>query len=216
MRASVHLGWRVAAVFAFAATAALAVTLTRGAPMPAALTSARNAARGHAANGHAAKADGASGTPQCATSRLRISIGAGTEAADRAVTRYPLEFTNVSGAACTLSGYPEVAAYRDDGVLVEVGNAAGWDTSVAARRVLLAPGAIAHAAVIASVPGGPCRPVTATGLRVVPPGQSVARYVPHALRACSAAGPRAPVFLRVGAVQPGTGTAARSHSPGAA
>lgn len=210
MRASVRLGWRVAAVFAFAATAALAVTLTRGGPTRAALTSAKNAARGHAAN-----ADGASGTPQCATSRLRISVGAGTGAADRAVIRYPLEFTNVSGAACTLSGYPEVTAYRD-GVLVEVGNAAGWDTSVAARRVLLAPGATAHAAVIASVPGGPCRPVTATGLRVVPPGQSVARYVPHALRACSAAGPRAPVFLRVRAVQPGTGTPARSHSPGAA
>jgi hypothetical protein len=211
MRASGRLGWRVAAVFAFAATAALAVALTRGAPMRAALTSAKNAPRGHAAN-----ADGASGTPRCATSRLRISVGAGTRAADHAVTRYLLEFTNVSGAACTLSGYPEVAAYRDDGAAIEVGSAAGWETLVAARRVLLAPGAIAHAAVIASVPGGPCRPVTATGLRVVPPGQSVARYVPHALRACSAAGPRAPVFLRVRAVQPGTGTAARSHSPGAA
>lgn len=200
MRASVRLGWRIAAAVAFAATAALAVTLTRGAPMRAALTSAKHTASTHTAKGH-----GADGTAQCATSRLHISVGAGAPGADRAVTGYRLEFTNVSGAACTLSGYPEVAAYRGDGT--EVGNAAGRDTAVAARRVLLAPGATAHAAVTASVAAGPCRPVGATGLRVAPPGQSVARYVAHALRACSAAGPRAPVYLHVRAVQPGAGTA---------
>jgi hypothetical protein len=205
MRASIRLAWRVAAVVAFGATAALAVTLTRGAPAPAALTSARHMARGHSA------------TPWCAPSRLRISLGAApgtgvpvlTGAASRlaagAVTRYRLEFTNVSGAACTLSGYPEVAAYRDDGA--QVGNAAGRDTSVAARRILLAPGATVHTAVIASVSAGPCRPVVVAGLRVVPPGQPAARYIRHALRACSAAGPGAPVFLRVRAVQPDAGTA---------
>jgi Protein of unknown function (DUF4232) len=211
MRASVRLGWQATAVVAFAATAALAVTLSRGAPMHAALTSAK-----HTVNGRAANRPGASGTPQCAASRLRISVGPGTSdglLVDRAVTRYRLEFTNVSGAACTLSGYPEVAAYRDDDALAEVGNAAGRDTSVIAHRILLAPGATAHAAVIAAVAGGPCRPVTATGLRVVPPGQPIARYVPHALRACSAAGPRAPVFLHVRALQPGTGTMARQPRP---
>lgn len=212
MGAFIRLGWRVAAVVAFGATAALAVTLTRGAPAPAALTSARHTPRGHSS----------SATSWCAASRLRISLGAApgtgvpvlTGAASRlaagAVTRYRLEFTNVSGAACTLSGYPEVAAYRDDGA--PVGNAAGRDTSVAARRILLAPGATAHTAVIASVSAGPCRPVVAAGLRVVPPGQPVARYIRHALRACSAAGPGAPVFLRVRAVQPDAG-AARPRRP---
>ena len=122
------------------------------------------------------------------------------------VTRYRLEFTNVSGATCALSGYPEVAAYRGDGTMV--GNAAVLDTTVAARRVLLAPGESAYAAVVASVSPGACRPVIAAGLRVVPPGQSQARYIAHALKACSAAGPGAQSFLRVRAVQPGTGTAA--------
>ena len=89
-----------------------------------------------------------------------------------------------------------------------VGNAAVLDTTVAVRRVLLAPGASAHAAVIASVSPGACQPVIAAGLRVVPPGQSDARYIGHALKACSAAGPGAPVFLRVRAVQPGTGITA--------
>ena len=204
MRASVRLGWRVAAIVAFAATAALAVTLTRGAPMHAALTSNRHATKQHAARG----------TPRCVTSRLHITVGtaASTGAAALGVTRYRLEFTNVSGATCALSGYPEVAAYRDDGT--QVGNAAALDTTVAVRRVLLAPGASAHAAVIASVAPGACHPVMAAGLRVVPPGQSDARYIGHALKACSAAGLRAPVFLRVRAVQPGTGiTAARQPSP---
>jgi hypothetical protein len=73
---------------------------------------------------------------------------------------------------------------------------------VAARHIVLAPGASAHAAVTASVSRGPCQPVVAAGLRVVPPGQKVASYIRHTLRACSAAGPRAPVFLRVRVVQP--------------
>jgi hypothetical protein len=215
MRATVRLGWRVAAAVAFAATAALAVTLTRGAPTDAALTSARHTVKGQAVREHtareqAAKEHSGDGAPRCVTSGLRITVGADARAADRAVSGYRLEFTNVSGAACTLSGYPQVAAYRGDGV--QVGNAAGRDTSAAARRVLLAPGATAHAGVIASVAAGPCRPAAVTGLRVVPPGQSAARYVPHALRACSAAGPRAPVYLHVRAVQPGAGTAAQPRT----
>ena len=201
MRASVRLGWRVAAIAAFAATAALAVTLSRGAPMPAALTTAKHVAKQHAAT-----------TPRCAPSRLRISVGtaASTGASAPGVTRYRLEFTNVSSATCALSGYPEVAAYRSDGTVV--GNAAVLDTTVAARRVLLAPGESAHAAVVASVSPGTCRPVIAAGLRVVPPGQSQARYIGHALKACAAAGPGAQSFLRVRAVQPGTGIAARPRA----
>ena len=204
MTASVRLGWRVAAIAAFAATAALAVSLTQGGSTPAALTSAKNVTKQRAAEG----------APRCATPRLRISVGTGTStgtgtrastgastgASALRVTRYRLEFTNVSGATCTLSGYPEVAAYRGDGA--QIGNEAGRDTSVAARHIVLAPGASAHAAITASVSRGPCRPVDAAGLRVVPPGQKAASYIRHTLRACSAAGPRAPVFLRVRAVQP--------------
>jgi hypothetical protein len=192
MTASVRLGWRVAAIAAFAATAALAVSLTQGGSAPAALTSAKHVAKARTA------------AAQCAASRLRISAGiaasAGAGASALRVTRYRLEFTNVSGVTCTMSGYPEVAAYRGDGA--QIGNEAGRDTSAAARHIVLAPGASAHAAITASVASGPCRSVVAAGLRVVPPGQKVASYIRHRLRACSAAGPRAPVFLRVSAVQP--------------
>jgi hypothetical protein len=213
MRATVRLGWRVAAAaaaVAFAGTAALAVTLTRGGPTDVALTSAKHTVKGHTVKGHAVKEHSGNSAPRCATSRLHITVGVDARAAGRAVSGYRLEFTNVSGAACILSGYPKVAAYRGDGA--QVGNAAGRDTSVAVRRVLLAPGATAHAAVLASVSAGPCQPAPASGLRVAPPGQPTARYVPYALRACSAAGPRAPVYLRVRAVQPGVGAAAQPRT----
>lgn len=190
MRAVARLGWRVAAVVAFGATAALAVTLTRGAPMHAALISARS---------HDA-------APRCAASGLRISLGA-VPAAAAAIRpgpiSYALDFTNVSGAKCELRGYPAVAAYQGSGV--QVGNAAVADTTATAHRVVLAPGETARAAVTASTSAsasGGCHPVLATGLRVTVPGGSAASFIRHSLLACSAAGPRAPVFLRVRAVQP--------------
>jgi Protein of unknown function (DUF4232) len=130
MRAAARLGWRVAAVVAFGATAALAVTLTRGAPMHAALISARN---------HDA-------APRCAASGLRISLGAVPAAATgvrRGPTSYALDFTNVSDAKCELRGYPAVAAYLASGA--QVGNAAAADTTATAHRVVLAPGETARA-----------------------------------------------------------------------
>jgi hypothetical protein len=203
MRASGRL-WRGVAVIAFAATAVVAVTVSRGGPAHVALTSARNPSEVH----------GATGTAQCAASRLRVWLGAGSGPGTRAsaghgrsggasVSVSTLEFTNVSATACALSGYPEVAAYGVGGV--QLGNAAGRDTSVAARSIVLAPGATAHAAVVASVSASSCRTVVAAGLRVVPPGQSAARYIRRAIPACGFAGPRAPVFLHVRAVQPGSG-----------
>ena len=120
-----------------------------------------------------------------------------------AITRYPLDFTNVSGASCTLAGYPEVAAYRGDGV--QVGAAAGDDLSAAARRVLLAPGQTAHATLDASVPAARCGPVHVTGLRVVTPGQTAARYVRRPLTACTARAPRGQDYLRVRAIAAGAG-----------
>src|SRR5947209_12274404 len=89
MRASARLGWRIAAVVVFGVTAALAVVLTRGAPMHVALASARHP--GHPGQAGQAAAHGAAAhgaAAPCAASGLRISIGAGPQAAGS----YPLEF----------------------------------------------------------------------------------------------------------------------------
>jgi hypothetical protein len=203
MRASAHVAWRVATAVMFAATAALAVTLTRGASLQTTLASARNT--GH--SGAAAMARRHRPGPACQTSGLRIWIDNEGDATPRA-SDTAVEFTNTSGAACTMSGYPQVVASRANGA--QVGNAASQDISVSVRRIVLAPGATAHAVLtddVSGLPGGSCKPVTAASLRVVPPGQSIARYVRHAVTACSAAGPRAPVFLHVWALQVGVGAA---------
>ena len=201
MRAGASLGWRIATAAAFGATAALAVILSRGVPMDAALTSAKAPGAQHAA----AKAQPAAVPARCVTSGLRVSLGPGARVST-AITRYPVDFTNVSGAPCTLAGYPEVTAYRGDGV--QVGAAAGHDLSAAARRVVLAPGQTAHANLDASVPAARCGPVRATGLRVVTPGQAAARYVRRPLTACTARAPRGQDYLRVRAIAPGAGASA--------
>ena len=199
MRTGASLVWRVATAVAFGATAALAVTLSRGGPINAALASDKGAGVTHAS----ASARPTAVTARCAVAGLRISLAPGAQAA-AAVTRYRLEFTNVSGTPCTLTGYPQVAAYRDGGA--QVGLAAARDTA-AARRVLLAPGQSAHAVLDAAAPAARCRPVRASGLRVVPPDQTEARYVRRSFTACAARAAGGQQYLLVHAIQPGAGAA---------
>jgi hypothetical protein len=203
MRARASLGWRLATAVAFGVTAAVAVTLSRGAPINAALTSAKGAGAAHSAAPASSSRQSAEVTAECAVAGLRISLGPGARVTT-AIIRYAVEFTNVSGAPCTLRGYPQVAAYRGDGVLV--GPAAAYDTSVAARRVLLGPGQTAHALLDATLPAAHCRPVSASGLRIVAPGQTGARYVKRPLTTCAARAAHGQNYLLVHAIQPGAGT----------
>ena len=209
MRSSARVAWRVAGAVAFVATATLAVASSRGAPLAASLVSAHHGFPGHessatrhensaARHGSSAARHGPAPAP-CAASRLRIWISGGGP-----TPRYAVRFTNLSPTACTLTGYPSVSAYGAHGA--QVGNAAGQDGSVAVSRVVLAPGASANASLAVSAdifPARHCHPVTADGLRVVPPGESASTYVRSSLTACSAAGWDAPVFLDVRPVRAG-------------
>jgi len=193
MRAGARLSWQLATVAAFGATAVLAVSLSHGVPAGSVVAPAGDLGAAHAQPGV---------TTRCTVSGLRISVSPGAHLTG-VVTRYAVEFTNVSRAACTLAGYPQVAAYRGDHV--QVGEVAAYDTSVAASRILLNTGQTAHASLDAAQPLAQCRPVRAAGLRiVVSPGQSVVRYVRRPLTACAAAGHN---YLHVRAIQPGTGVA---------
>jgi Protein of unknown function (DUF4232) len=209
MRTRASVGWRVATAVAFGATAALAVTLSHGGSLGAALTSDKGTGATHAAASPQAAVEAA----RCALSGLRISLGPGARLSKAAITSYPLDFTNVSGAPCTIAGYPEVTAYRGDGI--QVGAAAARDASAAARRVLLAPGQTAHAVLDALLPAARCNPVRAAGVRVIPPGQTAARYVQRVLTACAAAPSRGAQYLRVHAIQPGPGTGPGAARPAA-
>jgi uncharacterized protein DUF4232 len=142
-------------------------------------------------------------TPRCTTSSLEVWIGLGTGGAGTGSTVYPLEFSNVTSHACHLYGFPGVSAQKGGH---QVGSAAKRDTTTPAQTVTLGAGATAHARLtitdVSAFPPTSCKPVTAEGLAVYPPGAFTAADVPFAFRACSASGPS---FLSVRVVQPRVG-----------
>ena len=120
---------------------------------------------------------------------------------------YKLELTNLSGSACTVSGFPGISAVGIGGG--QLGSAArregsGSGSGSGSASVVLANGASAVATlrivVAGNFPASRCGPVTAAGLRVYPPGQKTAKTVPFPFEACSRSGP---VYLAVGALHKG-------------
>jgi hypothetical protein len=99
---------------------------------------------------------------------------------------YNLKFTNLSGHACSLFGFPGVSAV----------NLAAGQIGVPAQRapmkphlVTLRPGgtttALLQVSITADIPPALCRPVTAAGLRVYPPNSFTSKIVPFPFGACT-------------------------------
>ncbi len=148
------------------------------------------------------------GTPSCATSNLAVSIAPAPGGGAAGSYYYVLTFKNVSGHACELRGYPGVSAVRDGH---QSGSAASRDTTVPVGTVTLAPQASAHSmlriANVGAYPREMCGQVTATSIKVYPPNQKAAVYLPYRFGACSLNGPH---FLGVWPVQAGTGNVENS------
>jgi hypothetical protein len=142
-------------------------------------------------------------TPRCTTAGLEVWLGVGGGGGQAGSIAYPMEFTNVSGHACHLFGFPGVSA---EVAGHQAGSAARRDHSAPEQTVTLHAGATAHTVLqiadVSAFPASSCRPVTAGGLTVYPPGAVTAAQIPFRFRACSAKGPR---FLSVGPVQPRVG-----------
>ena len=138
--------------------------------------------------------------PACATSRLVVWLNTAPGGAAAGSSYVDLEFTNLSGRACTLRGYPGVSAINLGGA--QLGSAAGRNPLHPLRTITLAPGASAVAllqiADALNYPAATCRRKTAAGLRVYPPNQTQAKTVPFPFLACSRPGP---VYLHVARVQ---------------
>jgi len=151
-----------------------------------------------ASAGSAARPHAVSVTPLCQTPGLVIwldTTGNGTAG----TTFYKLHFTNLSGHACTLNGFPFLFAVNLTGH--QVGPRAVFRKPTP-HLVRLANGNTATA-VLGIVDTGvfsrsACRPVTAAGLRVFPPNQTRSKLVPFPFSTCSR--PRGPASLNVGAV----------------
>ncbi len=138
----------------------------------------------------------AAATPACQTGGLVIWIN--TQGNGTAGTIfYTLNFTNLSGHACTLRGFPGVSAVNLHGKAL--GKAAARDSGQTVKTVTLSNGHTAHAVLglvdIGALPTTTCPPTTAAGLRVFPPNQTASKVIPFPFPACGRAG--GPAFLRI-------------------
>jgi hypothetical protein len=119
------------------------------------------------------------GSTSCATSELRVWLGRGEGAAGSSY--YAMEFKNVSSQVRWLR-----SAYGDGH---QIGSPAGRDTPKPVRTVTLEPGVTAHGVLrisnVGSYDPSACMPVTASSIKVYPPNQTTATYIPLGFGACS-------------------------------
>jgi hypothetical protein len=141
-------------------------------------------------------------TPRCTTSALAVWLGVGEGGGTAGSTYYPLELSNISSHACHLRGFAGVSAWNGH----QLGSPAARDHSQPAQTVTLARGDTAHVLLritdVGNLPASNCSPTGATQLKVFPPDERSARFVPFSFQACSKPGP---VFLSIRAVEPGVG-----------
>ncbi len=149
------------------------------------------------------------GLASCRAAVLRLTVSSLGVAAGS--TYYSIHFTNMSGRACSLEGYPKASFVSAAGR--QIGAAAGHDPAYPRRQVILRPGHDAHARLRAGTPWDypvpACHPVTVRWLRVYVPADRVPLYAGFAGMACADAAAR---ILGVSRVQPGWG--AWTFSPG--
>jgi hypothetical protein len=127
----------------------------------------------------------AGGGSGCASSALKVSIGAGNGTAGSVVV--PVQLTNTSSSTCTLYGFPGVSFVSGPGGST-IGKPAGEDSSTSRELVTLAPGAEASAqlnvVVAQNYPASRCHLARAHWLRVYPPGQTAPLYVKYSSDTC--------------------------------
>jgi hypothetical protein len=137
----------------------------------------------------------------CSTAALRVTLGSQQGAAAGHFYR-TLDFTNISGASCTLYGYPGVSFVTAIGGS-QIGAAASRSPD-SKQLIVLAPGKMAHAVMdlldVLNFPSSDCAATNAHWIKVYPPNQFSATYVPWTAMVCS--NPR-PVYLSVAPVRHG-------------
>jgi hypothetical protein len=133
---------------------------------------------------------------------LKVALGRGDGYAGG--VDVPVVFTNTSAAPCTLFGFPGVSlvsgpAHR------QIGLAAKRTVNATAKLVTLAPGGTAHATLQIvdpyNYPPATCDVTQATAVRVYPPNQFTAFYLPSTAKTCA----KPAQTLYITPLQPGTG-----------
>jgi hypothetical protein len=143
----------------------------------------------------------AAGSTACATSALQVKLGASDGYAGGVYQT--IDFTNTSGSRCTLTGYPGVSLVTGPSHQ-QLGLAAKRSTSTPAATVTLAPGATANAQLqivdALNFPSPTCSPAKATDLKVFPPNQFTAVYLPDTSYGCG----KSVQILFIAPVRPGS------------
>jgi hypothetical protein len=124
----------------------------------------------------------ASGTPACTSADLQASLGGGS-GTGMSQNHTGLQLRNIGSSACTLYGYPGVSWVAGaDGHQVGAAAERQSDPSGAEKTVTLAPGALASAPLdivdAAVFSPSECKPVPVRGLRIYPPGEQAALFLP--------------------------------------
>jgi hypothetical protein len=129
----------------------------------------------------------AAATPgPCSTAGLRVTLGSQESAAAGHLYR-TLDFTNISGASCTLYGYPGISFVT--GVGGQQIGAAASRSPAGKQLIVLAPGKTAHAQMdlvdVLNFPPSKCAASNAQWIKVYPPNQFSATYVRWTAMVCS-------------------------------
>ena len=127
-------------------------------------------------------------TAACATAALHVVVPSGNGNAAAGSAYYPIQFSNTSGSACTLYGYPGVSFVSGAGGS-QIGAAATRNATFPAKVISVSPGQTVHATLqvvdAMNYPSGGCGPVTAHWLKIYPPNQTAPVYVSFTAQTCS-------------------------------
>ena len=182
------------------------ITVRRIAVAAAAVAAVAVAGPAMAQESHSASVASSTAAPPCQSSGIDDWLNTNGNGAAGTIF-YHLEFTNLSGQACTLQGFPFVFAVNLAGH--QIGNRAVLNHAFPANSVTVGNGKTIHAVLgiadTGNFPTAACKPVTAAGLEVFAPIgiNEVGRTVPFPFSACSTRGSHAPNFLNVTPVHPG-------------
>jgi hypothetical protein len=162
-----------------------------------------------------AASHGSTAAAGCASAGLSAHVDLAQGGAAAGSTYVPIDFTNTSGNACTMDGYPGVSFVRSPSG-GQLGNAATRNPAAPPAMVTLVPGGVAHAVLRVAEAGNysqsACTPVTAHWLKIFPPDQATAIYAHYDVQACSARLPaKLGSQLAVYVIRPGAGKA--GHAP---
>jgi len=117
-----------------------------------------------------------------------------------------IDFKNISGAPCTLFGYPGVALAGGTPV-TQIGAGAARSSDAAPTTITLAAGATANALLKIAEAGNyssaDCHPTASTYLQIYPPDQTTPIYLAYNSTGCAKT--TAPPQLLIGVMQSGNG-----------